>query len=381
MNKEDRDPIACSLFYLTLNKKNVLLGLWKLATTHPEQPMMVKFLANNFQEERWQKAALKNAFVLLGKQRFEYACAFFLLGNSPKDAINVCIKNLQDYQLAIVIARVYEGDDSQLLRSVLKDSIIPEARSSGDRFLLSMCFSILKDKSMALECLLEVNDQKNQMENWDPAYLVLYRALSSQYQKIRYPITVSVEQEYEFMIHTVGVYEKLGCPGLALFILESTKMDLNHFVKEEKQSDTKTNVAEVLDWGEPISKPIEVTYEATKQNNTFDWSEPISKSVVEDYDTFKKENAFDWGSPISKPIEDDYDAFRKTLITDSTFNEIEEPTISEEETKIEKACEETIALANPKIRKLQSYVRLYKGQLALKLLQVYLYLTYRLGRL
>jgi hypothetical protein len=64
------DPVACSLFYFALNKKNVLLGLWKLAVSHPEQPAMLKFLANNFEEERWKTAALKNAFALLGKQRY-----------------------------------------------------------------------------------------------------------------------------------------------------------------------------------------------------------------------------------------------------------------------------------------------------------------------
>ncbi len=69
-----KDPIACSLFYLALKKKNVLLGLWKLAASHHEQPMMKKFLENNFDQERWQNAAMKNAFALLGKQRFGNAC-------------------------------------------------------------------------------------------------------------------------------------------------------------------------------------------------------------------------------------------------------------------------------------------------------------------
>lgn len=48
-----------------------------------------QFFANNFAEERWRKAALKNAFALLGKQRFEHAAAFFLLGGALKDALEV----------------------------------------------------------------------------------------------------------------------------------------------------------------------------------------------------------------------------------------------------------------------------------------------------
>ena len=52
---------------------------------------MSTFFANDFTQERWRKAALKNAFALLGKQRFEHAAAFFLLGNALWDAIQVCI--------------------------------------------------------------------------------------------------------------------------------------------------------------------------------------------------------------------------------------------------------------------------------------------------
>ena len=109
MQEDKRDPVDCSLFYLALRKKNVLLGLWKLASSHPEQAMMLKFLSNDFEQERWKIAAQKNAFALLGKQRFEYAAAFFLLADSLSDAVNVCIKNLKDVQLALVLCRIYQG--------------------------------------------------------------------------------------------------------------------------------------------------------------------------------------------------------------------------------------------------------------------------------
>lgn len=50
---------------------------------------MVDFFRNDFTQERWRKAALKNAFALLGKQRFMHAAAFFLLAGSLNDAIEV----------------------------------------------------------------------------------------------------------------------------------------------------------------------------------------------------------------------------------------------------------------------------------------------------
>lgn len=68
--KNDRDPTECTLFYLALRKKNLLQGLWKSAGGHKEQTIMKKFLANDFTDPRWQRAASKNAFALLGRQRF-----------------------------------------------------------------------------------------------------------------------------------------------------------------------------------------------------------------------------------------------------------------------------------------------------------------------
>lgn len=50
---------------------------------------MTQFFGNNFTEDRWRRAALKNAFSLLGKQRFEHSAAFFLLAGHLKDAVEV----------------------------------------------------------------------------------------------------------------------------------------------------------------------------------------------------------------------------------------------------------------------------------------------------
>ena len=50
---------------------------------------MATFFKNDFTQDRWRKAALKNAFDLLGRQRFTHAAAFFLLAGALKDAIEV----------------------------------------------------------------------------------------------------------------------------------------------------------------------------------------------------------------------------------------------------------------------------------------------------
>lgn len=69
MQGDDRDPANCSLLYFALGKVKLVHGLWKQAAWHPEQKVMLKFLANDFDEPRWKTAALKNAFALLSKQR------------------------------------------------------------------------------------------------------------------------------------------------------------------------------------------------------------------------------------------------------------------------------------------------------------------------
>lgn len=50
---------------------------------------MTQFFSQDFSEDRWHRAALKNAFALMGKQRFKEAVAFFLLAKSVDDAVEV----------------------------------------------------------------------------------------------------------------------------------------------------------------------------------------------------------------------------------------------------------------------------------------------------
>jgi hypothetical protein len=70
MTGEARDPTACSLLYFALGKVKLVHGLWRQAAWHKEQTAMLKFLANDFSQDRWRTAALKNAFALMSRQRF-----------------------------------------------------------------------------------------------------------------------------------------------------------------------------------------------------------------------------------------------------------------------------------------------------------------------
>jgi hypothetical protein len=138
---------------------------------------MMKFLMNDFDEPRWRSAAIKNAYALLSKHRFgkrltrlildtdkvadchafqstEYAAAFFLLGDSLKDCLGVCLRQLDDWVLAIAIARVYDGDEGSGLRDLLHNHIVPMAFAKGFRRLASWAFWMLKRRDLAIRVIV-----------------------------------------------------------------------------------------------------------------------------------------------------------------------------------------------------------------------------------
>ncbi len=70
------DPLDAAIYYLALKKKAILVALFKTVG----DTKMMEFFRNDFTTAKWQSSACKNAFFLLGKQRFEHAAGFFLLG-------------------------------------------------------------------------------------------------------------------------------------------------------------------------------------------------------------------------------------------------------------------------------------------------------------
>lgn len=157
-----QDPMDAALYYIAMKKKSLVWGLYRSR----RDEKMTQFFANNFQEDRWRKAALKNAFALLGKQRFEHAVAFFLLANSLNDAIEVCLTKLEDLQLALVITRLYEGEHDATppsYKKLLYEEVLgcdsegnnqDLSRAHPDPFLRSMSLWLLKDYSGSLNTLL-----------------------------------------------------------------------------------------------------------------------------------------------------------------------------------------------------------------------------------
>ncbi|WYZ37429.1 hypothetical protein EsH8_II_000935 [Colletotrichum jinshuiense] len=230
---EMKNPVDCSIYYLALKKKTVLQGLWRMAHWNREQGATQRLLANNFDEPKWRTTALKNAYALLSKRRFEYAAAFFLLADHLQDAVNVCLNQLKDLQLAVAIARVYEGDQGPVLRKLLEEEVLAVAAKEGNRWLASWAFWMLNRKDMAVRALISpvytlvetpcTPDMRSKLFlTDDPALVVLYSQLRQKtLQTLRGASKVTPRVEWEFVLHSAKLYDRMGCDLLGLDLVRN----------------------------------------------------------------------------------------------------------------------------------------------------------------
>jgi len=238
---DEKSPVDCSLYYLALGKKAVLQGLWRMASWNREQFSTVRLLANNFSESRWKTAALKNAYALLGRHRFEYAAAFFLLAGALQDAVNVCAHQLGDIQLAVTIARVFEGENGPVLQELIEDRILPHAAETGNRWMATWAFWMLKKRDRAVRALISpihtlLDDSpsspgsqghniplqaKSFLSN-DPALVVLYRQLREKtISTLRGATMIEPREEWDFIVRNARLYSRMGCDLLALDLVRN----------------------------------------------------------------------------------------------------------------------------------------------------------------
>ena len=241
---DKKDPSRCSIFYLALKRKQILINLWKISIGHPEQQKMLKFLSNDFTQPRWVTAALKNAFVLLSKHRYMDAASFFLLAGSLKDSVNVLYKQVDDLDLAIAVCRVYEGDNGPVLGQFLTTQLLPKAGQDGDKWLTSFIYWKLRRQHVAIKALvtapidLENNAElvdKEKVVNRsflveDPALLYLYAHLRE--RNINYfvaSLELGKQNEYNLILRTVDILCRMGCNLLSVSLVGGWK-----FIKPPK---------------------------------------------------------------------------------------------------------------------------------------------------
>ncbi|KAL7406834.1 hypothetical protein ABVT39_027114 [Epinephelus coioides] len=333
------DPLDAALFYLAMKKKAVLWGLFR--SQHDEK--MTQFFKNNFSEDRWRKAALKNAFSLLGKQRFEQSAAFFLLAGSLKDAIEVLMEKMEDIQLAMIVARLYEADfeNSSTCQGLLHEKVLGCNRDGSgyhcsrlhpDPFLRSIAYWIMKDYTRALDTLLE-RIPKEDDENPDVMVKACNPVVFSFYNYLRtHPLiirrhfanpegtatTVGLTAEKSSAVEinlierklfftTANAHFKVGCPVLALEVLSKIpKVTRKSGSSPLSKASSKANLNSsqplengtqgAVDWGSPAPP----AWGGNDSAGGLDWSQPLVK-VEED------ELKLDWGQDKEDDEDEDED--------------------------------------------------------------------------
>ncbi|UYV72064.1 DMXL1 [Cordylochernes scorpioides] len=300
---------------------------------------MTTFFQNNFTQDKWKKSALKNAFALLGKQRFAHAAAFFLLAGNVTDAVEVCLNKLDDLQLALVIVRCYESDletnicTPNYLKLLYQEILGRDEDGSNyspsschpDPFLRSMAYWMVKDTEEALNTLLESelgqshpkateDDSKYQSKDIiaNPSvfnfYLFLrthplvarrYLVQSMQAKRDRPPLLGHVKNvnstdlrvknqnffqdvisplERRLFFTTAHCHFRAGCPALALEVLSRLP---NHVALDSGSSvgTTPDSCCKVL----PTITVGDQSHKMTKP-------EPPKQSAAD----------FDWGAPVTR---------------------------------------------------------------------------------
>ncbi|WVZ70093.1 hypothetical protein U9M48_018789 [Paspalum notatum var. saurae] len=267
---KSKDPKDCALLYIALNRTKVLVGLFKISRDEKDK-RLYEFLSRNFQEERHKAAALKNAYVLLGRHQWELAIAFFLLGDDTSSAVNVCAKNLQDEQLAIVICRLVEGYGGPLERSLITNVLLPHAVERGDNWLSSLLEWMLGNYCRSINILfgchpeLLIDESRtlgDQNVLADPE-VGQYCAILSTKNSFRNSVGEAVSAKLSKLSFAVAAYAFNKC-GLPLEALEC--------LSTNSSIDGKDNISSPGDGGQRIFDGILNPFSASKN-----W---ISSSVI-----------------------------------------------------------------------------------------------------
>ncbi|SMN19389.1 similar to Saccharomyces cerevisiae YJR033C RAV1 Subunit of the RAVE complex (Rav1p, Rav2p, Skp1p), which promotes assembly of the V-ATPase holoenzyme [Maudiozyma saulgeensis] len=337
---EIKDPSLCSIFYLALKKKQVILALWKMSYGNPEQQKMIKFLNNDFNEPRWKTAALKNAFVLLSKHRYLDAATFFLLAGALKDCANVLYKQLNDIDLAIGVCRVYEGDNGPVLGDFLTSKVLPKAIQENDRWMSSYVYWKLRKQDISIKALvtppieLENNSQLVKHDALvnksflveDPALLHLYIVLRE--RNIKYftaSLEMGTQNEYKLILRVVDILNRMGCDYLsASLVREWNFIKRPKYIKNKPEFFGNTpSTSETLSTNKTIVEPVTTERVRPSLFDMFDKQTSSSDSPkIENDSKVSGRNILDsFNTPVSSKPKSILDSFvsspqQKSMLAD-----------------------------------------------------------------
>lgn len=149
--RKNKEPKNIALWYMALNKKNILPSLFKNGSDTDKK--IAAFMQNDFSNKEWQVKAQKNAYELRRQMKYELSAVFFILAGCNESAIEILAECLFDPQLALVIARLKEGDGSPLYQKVINDYFLSNALKEKDPWLASISYTLIGKYADSIMCL------------------------------------------------------------------------------------------------------------------------------------------------------------------------------------------------------------------------------------
>ena len=109
--RESRDIMECALFFIIAGKVKKLRALSATDQSTSGRTFFNFLNKHDFSGERGRRAAEKNAYSLLRKNRYRAASAFFLLADPPflKSSVETIATKMQDFDLAFLVGRLMES--------------------------------------------------------------------------------------------------------------------------------------------------------------------------------------------------------------------------------------------------------------------------------
>ena len=109
--KKTRDIMQASLYFVATGNRNMLRNLAATDQSNTGRKFLTFISTHDFAGDRGRKAAEKNAYSLLRKQKYQSAATFFLLAQPPmvKPALEILVTKLGDLDLAMLVARLVES--------------------------------------------------------------------------------------------------------------------------------------------------------------------------------------------------------------------------------------------------------------------------------
>jgi RAVE protein 1 C terminal len=223
----------------------------------------------------------------------------------------------------------------------------------------------------------------------DPSLMILYDFLKAMYKTLimeKRP-SLSISEEYEFILQCAAAYDKIGCPTLAMQIIKENNLHIMQRI-EVAASSKLSGDEDLVDSGTQVNSlepsvgdklPAQLDWGSTEVAQTVSLFDDRKPAVASNFDWGEMESTFtskalDFGdletslAPV-EGIDDDFAEFEKSLMMNSDQAKyLPSPTSGEK--SVELVSPEEYELVKLRRQRIQAYL----WYLSTKIVQVF-YLT------